>query len=78
MPLVLLYFEISDCTFTFMMVSRFIHSFNTYLSDAHCVPDVTENSGARVKMTKFMPKRGKVLGRGVRQKGVNQEDNCNF
>lgn len=31
--------------FTLRMVSRFIHSFNTYLSDVHCVPDIVENSG---------------------------------
>lgn len=27
------------------MVSRFTHSFNIYLSDVHCVPDIVENSG---------------------------------
>ena len=43
--LVLFYFEICDHMFTLRMVSRFIHSFNTYLSDVHCVPDIVENSG---------------------------------
>lgn len=43
--LVLFYFEISDHVFILRMVSRFTHSFNIYLSDVHCVPDIVENSG---------------------------------
>lgn len=36
------HFEISDHVFILRMVSRLIYSFNIYLLDVHCVPDIVE------------------------------------
>lgn len=40
-----IYFGIT--LFTYTVASRFTHSFNKYLLDARCVPDIVENSGAQ-------------------------------